>query len=175
MHKMLRQTMIVIVLLGLSCAGADSTQVVTLARVIFAETSGVSLSERAAVAEVIRNRVGHPGFSSLKAAYQVATCPGQFSGYCSGNHGWKLSSDLKKVGEWPEVDRRAWEDSLTLARELMEGKAKPDHGGPVYFHDNGVSKPAKWDNKHWRAVETRKSEHFTFYRVEKVEKKEKEK
>ena len=140
-----------------------SAQELFVARVIYSETSSIGTDEeKTAICRVIQNRIRNRAFGSgrLFSAYDVCKQPKAFS--CVGS---------RKNGNWWAFKQNLNEYTVTacqMARSLMNGDEISGESWMddiVYYHDKSIEKPDKWDNRFWRAVLVRETEHFKFYKI----------
>lgn len=95
------------------------------------EARGESKTGQLAVANVVLNRVKHPGFPDTicgvvkQGGYQKKyRC--QFSWWCDG------------LSDQPS-DKKAWEKSIQLAREVLSNKYSDNTSGALWYHADYVS------------------------------------
>ena len=95
------------------------------------EARGESTIGQRAVANVVLNRVNHPGFPDTICAVvkqggykRKYRC--QFSWWCDG------------ISDRP-LNQRSWRQSVTLAREVLENKRKDNTLGALWYHAHYVS------------------------------------
>lgn len=138
-----------------------------IAKTIYSETSTLcSYLEILAVACVIQNRIGLKDFGGCKNAVEVCKYPGAFSSVTKHNVNW----DQYKVN----LNKFTFYDAR-LAKILMSPTQKINvkdwMKDIVYYHDKSISKPKSWDNKYYKTILVKETQHFKFYKVEKVGKK----
>ena len=102
-----------------------------LALNIYHEARGESLDGQVAVAQVVMNRVGDPGFPGqvCEVVRQGGERPMdrcQFSWWCDGR------------GDLPD-DLAAWTGSKDLARRILAGSVEDPTGGALWYHAVHVS------------------------------------
>ena len=141
-----------------------SPQELFVARVLYSETSSIATTEeKIAICRLIQNRIRNKAFGGgrLLTAYDVCKQPKAFS--CvnsSSNINW---SEFK-----PNLNKNTIK-ACQLAKILMYNKAKIANyswtSDIVYYHDKSIEKPAKWDNKYWRAVLVKETKNFKFYKI----------
>jgi len=134
-----------------------------VARVLFAETAGCSPQERALVAGVMRNRIGHQAFDRLPNLEAVVRQPDAFS--CvddPDNTNWRKS---RHPNQMTPVERAVWDECLVLARGAGLAVHGPSGRPLVYYHDRSITKPRSWDNDRWRAIREQATAHFVFYSI----------
>lgn len=129
---------------------AKTRELDCLAEAVYFEARGESPRGQFAVAQVVMNRVKHPGFPKTVCGvvFQGARHAGcQFSFACDGSMGGRLEAD-------------AWGRARRIASRALAGAAIAEIGSATHFHTTGVS-PA------WRlemARVTQVGEHI-FYRL----------
>ena len=100
-----------------------------LAKTIYFEARGESQKGQRAVAAVVLNRVKSSRFPDTicEVVHQGGTASRdcQFSWWCDGR------SDKPR-------DRKAWERSVAIARDMINGAPDPTNGA-LYFHETHVS------------------------------------
>lgn len=143
-----------------------------VARVIFAETVGVSDEERELVAYVIQNRINHPGFTNkskrLQSPFDVVNHHNAFEAINDPNNKqWNLSSrpgDMRNPKE-----QNAWQHSKELAqgkfRTGITNEYKDKLNKIVYYHDKSISMPRSWNNRYWTPKLEIKTPNFSFYSI----------
>lgn len=134
----------------------SSGEVITIARTIYNEARGDGRDGMQGVAEVIFNRIGHPGFGNSPDAHAVVTKPGQFLG---------LGKTAPNPGN--QSERELWVYAEQLAKTVYENKTSPGNltQGAHSFHQssspNGLASPP------WKAVFTVKIGHHYFFKITK--------
>lgn len=134
-----------------------------IARVIYSETSSIGTNEeKAAICHVIQNRIRNRAFGSgrLFTAYDVCKQPKAFScvGSKKNSNWWEFKPNLNEYTK----------SACQLAKSLMKGDEISSENWMdeiVYYHDKSIEKPAKWDNRFWRAVLVKETKHFKFYKI----------
>ena len=104
-----------------------------LALNIYHEARGEPDDGKVAVAQVVMNRVADRRFPDdvCDVIKQGGTQPRyacQFTWWCDGR------SDRPR-------DRLAWQDSMSLARQVMNGAVKDPTGGALWYHADHVNPP----------------------------------
>lgn len=137
-----------------------------IARVLFAETLGVTPEERFHVAEVIFNRIGHRGFKkgTLKTALAVVKSPGAFT--CINddhNNQWKRAAHPDRL---KDRDSEVYAHCLELATALVEGKFVPKDAQIVYYHDDSIEKD--FSNIYWKTRRLITTDQLRFYGITEV-------
>ena len=136
-----------------------------IAKVLYSETSSIAtLQEKFLICCVIQNRIKNRAFGNLPNAYEVCKQPRAFSCVNSTkNKNWtQFKPDLNKFTKL----------ACKMAKILMRSNQKLGRGyseNIVYYHDKSISKPSGWDNKYWKAVLVKETEHFKFYKIEKAQ------
>ncbi|OLF52911.1 cell wall hydrolase [Pseudomonas chlororaphis] len=120
-----------------------------LARSIYWEAKGGASADMEAVASVVLNRVGHPGFPDtvcgvVKQGSQQHAC--QFSWWCDGR--------ADQVQE-----EEPYAAAKEIARKALNQQLADRSHGALYFHDRHVS--PDWAREYRKTAETGK---FLFYK-----------
>ena len=135
-----------------------------IAKVLYSETSTLcSFEEILAIGNVIQNRVGHPGFGKLRSPIDVVKQRAAFSSVLKHNSNWdRYSINLNQYTKYDAgVAKILLSSNMRLGGESWMKDV-------VYYHDKSISKPKSWDNKYWRAVLVKETQHFKFYKVVKA-------
>ena len=141
---------------ALSEVSKDNDSVICLAENIYFESRGEPIKGQIAVAHVTLNRVKHKYYpDSICGVVKQANRDSQgnikrhqcqFSWYCDGK---------------PDVpaDKKLWNHSLRLAKEVLDGKYQDTTNGAIMFH-------AYWVSPSWRHdyTKTTRIGVHTFYR-----------
>lgn len=136
----------------------------TVARIIFSETAGVSPQERALVAGVIRNRVGNKAFGGAKNMEGVVTQRNAFEALNDDNNtNWAKSATPSNFNS---KEKTIWQQCLDLSSGNIPVAKGPSGRPLVYYHDKSISRPANWSNRYWTAIKEVETPHFIFYSVE---------
>lgn len=120
-----------------------------LARTIYWEARGTSISGMEVVANVVMNRVGHEGFPEtvcavVKQGQEKEAC--QFSWWCDGR-----PDDAK--------EDESYATAKEIARNALNRQLKDQTNGALYFHHKKVS--PSWSKEY---IKTTEVEDFMFYR-----------
>ncbi|MDW5377694.1 cell wall hydrolase [Halomonas sp. HP20-15] len=120
-----------------------------LSRSIYWEARGAGTAEMEAVANVVMNRLGHPGFPNtvcevVRQGSEQGNC--QFSWWCDGR------SDIAH-------EEQAYAESKEIARRALNGSLADATDGALFFHHKQVS--PSWSDEYIKTAETNE---FDFYR-----------
>jgi hypothetical protein len=135
----------------------------SVARVIWSEGASCSYEERTLIASVMKNRIGHKGFSrgKLKSLHDVSYQKGAFS--CINdpkNRQWKLTKSplfWKSNKQWKDI----WIHCMVLSRGTFQPRTLA-----TCYHDKSISKPSGWiSNKYYSYVLVEETPNFCFYKV----------
>jgi hypothetical protein len=153
-----------LLIVGLTCLAFNlySSEANTTARVIFSEAGpSCSANERWLVASVIKNRIGHIGFSKKNSMLQVVLVRNAFE--CindKNNSNWAMSNP-KNIGKHLKNKRinRAWKHSKLLASGKFDA-----YKNVHFFMTKGVKVPSNYINrKYWKITKVKTTKHFDFY------------
>ena len=139
-----------------------SAQTLFVARVIYSETSSIGTDEeKLAICHVIQNRINNRAFGNgrLSNPYLVCSQPRAFTCVNSTkNINWR---NFK-----PYLNNFTIQ-ACHLAQDLTNDELSGEDwmNEIVYYHDKSIEKPAKWDNKFWKAVLVKETKHFKFYKI----------
>lgn len=120
-----------------------------LARTIYWEARGTSISGMEVVANVVMNRVGHEGFPEtvcgvVKQGQEKGAC--QFSWWCDGR-----PDDAK--------EDESYATAKEITRKALNRQLKDQTDGALYFHHKKVS--PDWSKEYQKTAEV---EGFLFYK-----------
>lgn len=137
-------------------ANTGSNKIQFIARVIYSQTSTVATDQQIQlVCSVIKNRIGHPGFSYAKDAYSCVNSKREFS--CINDPSNKNWNEFK-----PNLNART-KNAMNLAKLLYSGKFTPTNKEVVFYHDKSINKD--FSNKYWDAYQVKQTQHFIFYGI----------
>ncbi|TFH88563.1 cell wall hydrolase [Billgrantia azerbaijanica] len=122
-----------------------------LSRSIYWEAKGQPGIDMEAVANVVMNRLAHPGFPDTICAVVTQgseQSPCQFSWWCDGR-----PDDV--------VNEEAYEVAKEVARQALNQQLDDHTNGALYFHSRDVM--PDWAAEYLLTIET---DHFLFYRPE---------
>lgn len=120
-----------------------------LARTIYWEARGMSMTGMEVVANVVMNRVGHEGFPEtvcgvVKQGQEKGAC--QFSWWCDGR-----PDDAK--------EDESYATAKDITRKALNRQIKDRTNGALYFHHREVT--PSWSKEYMKTVEV---EEFLFYK-----------
>lgn len=130
--------------------GPMDEAITCVARTIYWEARGKSQVGMEAIANVVMNRLGHPGFPDticgvVKQGHEQGAC--QFSWWCDGK------SDRAN-------DHESYEIAKDIARRALNLELADRTGGALYFYQGKTARPG-WSRKYIKTVEVAG---FVFYK-----------
>lgn len=133
-----------------------SNKIQFIARVIYSQTSTVATDQQIQlVCSVIKNRIGHSGFSYAKDAYSCVNSKREFS--CINDPSNKNWNEFK-----PNLNART-KNAMNLAKLLYSGKFTSTNKEVVFYHDKSINKD--FSNQYWDAYQVKQTQHFIFYGI----------
>lgn len=135
-----------------------------IAKTIYSEASTLcSYEEHIAIGRVIQNRIGHKGFGMgrLSNAFEVCKQPKAFTSVLKHNVNWDQYQI--KLNKFSKFDAQIAKILMDPSKRLGGSSWMKDI---VYYHDKSIKKPSSWDNRYWKAILVKETEHFKFYKIE---------
>jgi len=118
---------------------SDDTDEIILARALFGEARNTLVPDeaRVAIGWVIRNRVESSRWPNTY--WEVITTPSQFSSF-------NVDDDNRSFVENPlhkdnAVDKKAWENTCNIARNIIKGEITDPTQGANHYYDDSINTP----------------------------------